>query len=76
MSQLHKSFDAAPTTFRLAAAVAEFAEILRESYWAKEGNLDSVHQVVKDAFADISGEQVIELLYLVNKAIAYKAEQS
>ena len=76
VSQLHESFDAAPVTFRLAAAVAEFAEILRESYWAKDGSLDSVHQVVKDAFPEIDSEQVIELMYLLNKAITYKAKRS
>lgn len=76
LSQLHESFDAAPTTFRLAAAVAEFAEILRESYWAKDGSLDSVHQVVKGAFSEIEGDQVVELMYLLGKAITYKAEQS
>ena len=76
MSQLHESFDAAPATFRLAAAVAEFAEILRESYWAKDGSLDLVHQVVKDAFPEVDNEQVVELMYLVNKAISYKPERS
>ena len=76
VSQLHESFDAAPATFRLAAGVAEFAEILRESYWAKDGSLDLVRQVVKDAFPEIDSEQVIELMYLVNKAITYKAERS
>ena len=76
VSQLHESFNAAPATFRLAAAVAEFAEILRESYWAKDGSLDSVHQVIKDAFTEIDSDQVVELMYLVNKAITYKAEQS
>ena len=53
VSQLRAAFDTAPATLRLAAAVAEFAEILRESYWAKEGSLESVHQVVKDAFPEI-----------------------
>ena len=76
VSQLYKSFDAAPATYRLAVAIAEFAEILRESYWAKDSSLDAVHQVIKDAFADLSGDQVIELLYIVNKAITYKAERS
>ena len=76
VSQLHESFDTAPATFRLAAAVAEFAEILRESYWAKDGSLDAVHQVVKDAFPEIDGEQVVELMYLVNKATSYKTEGS
>lgn len=76
VSQLHESFDTAPATFRLAAGVAEFAEILRESYWAKDGSLDSAHQVIKDTFSDISSEQVVELMYLLNKAISYKAERS
>lgn len=76
VSQLHESFAAAPATFRLAAGVAEFAEILRESYWAKDGSLDSVHQTVKDAFREIDSEQIVELMYLVNKAIGYKADQS
>ena len=76
VSQLYESFDVAPVTFRLAAGVAEFAEILRESYWAKDGSLDSVHQVLKDAFPEIDNEGVVELMYLVNKAISYKAERS
>ena len=76
VSQLHESFDTAPATFRLAAGVAEFAEILRESYWAKDGSLDSVHQTVKDAFREIDSEQIVELMYLVNKAIGYKADRS
>ena len=74
VSQLHESFDAAPATFRLAAVVAEFAEILRESYWAKDGSLDLVRQVVKDAFPEADSEQVVELMYLVNKAISYKVK--
>ena len=76
VSQLYESFDTAPATFRLAAAVAEFAEILRESYWAKQGSLESVDQVVKDVFPEINSEQVVELMYIVNKAIAYKEERS
>ena len=76
VSQLHESFDAAPATFRLAAAVAEFAEILRESYWAKDGSLNAAHQVIKDTFTEIDSDQVIELMYLVDKASTYKAEQS
>ena len=76
VSQLYESFKAAPATFRLAAAVAEFAEILRESYWAKAGSLDSVHQVVKAAFPEIDDEGVVELMYLMNKAITYQADRS
>ena len=76
VSQLQESFDTAPATFRLTAAVAEFAEILRESYWAKDGSLDLAHKVVKDAFPEIDSEQVVELMYLVNKAISYKVDRS
>ena len=76
VSQLYESFDTAPATFRLAAAVAEFAEILRESYWAKDGSLGAVHQVVKDAFPEIDNEQVIELMYLINKTMDYRAEHA
>ena len=76
VSQLYESFDVAPVTFRLAASVAEFSEILRESYWAKDSSLDSVHQVLKDAFPEIDNEGVVELMYLVNKAISHKAERS
>ena len=76
VSQLHESFDTAPATYRLAAAVAEFAEILRESYWAKDGSLDSVHHVVKDAFPEIDSSGVVELMYLVNKAVSFKAQDS
>ena len=76
VSQLYESFDVAPATFRLAAGVAEFAEILRESYWAKDGSLDSIHQVLKDAFPEVDNEDVVELMYLVNKAISHKAERS
>ena len=34
-SDLRESFETASAPFRLTAAVAEFAEILRESYWGK-----------------------------------------
>ena len=36
------SFEEATTRFQLSAVVAEFAEVLRGSYWAREGNLQAV----------------------------------
>ena len=74
LSQLHETFDAASAPFRLTAAVAEFAEILRESYWAKDGSLEEVRRVVKGVFPEFDNEQVVELIYLVGKAIEYKAQ--
>ena len=35
-------FEDASARFQLAAVVAEYAEILRESYWAQDGNLEDV----------------------------------
>ena len=40
--ELFGGFEEAPVRFQLAAIVAEYAEILRESYWALDGSLDAV----------------------------------
>ena len=40
--ELSAGFEEAPARFQLAAVVAEYAEILRESYWALDGSLDAV----------------------------------
>ena len=74
LSDLHESFEAGSAPFRLAAAVAEFAEILRESYWAKNGSLEEVRQVAKDVYPEFDNEQVVELIYLLGKAIDYKSQ--
>lgn len=39
---LAAEFTDAPTRYQLAAVVAEFAELLRHSYWAREGSLSEV----------------------------------
>ena len=41
-SDLATDFEETPPTFQLSAVVAEFAEVLRGSYWAREGNLQAV----------------------------------
>ena len=38
-ADIAKSFDAAPPRLQLAACTAEFAEILRKSYWARGSKL-------------------------------------
>ena len=40
--ELHSYFEDALPRFQLAAVVAEYAEMLRESYWARDGSLDLV----------------------------------
>ncbi|MDH4616238.1 VWA domain-containing protein [Brevibacillus sp. AY1] len=51
------------------ATVAEFAEILRESYWAKDSSLE---QVLASAEATAQGEQQLEFVRLVKDSLVIK----
>jgi Ca-activated chloride channel family protein len=51
------------------AAVAEFAEILRGSYWAKESSLESVLELAKSS---AKNEEQFSFIELVRDAIALK----
>ena len=42
LDDMSANFEDATPRFQLAAIVAEYAEILRESYWAREGSLETV----------------------------------
>jgi Ca-activated chloride channel family protein len=77
--EFQASFAEATPMFRLTAAVAEYAEILRGSYWAQEGSLDEVLAVAQMAAAEITidggleGESslsndVAEFIWLVSQA--------
>ncbi|MCE2462384.1 MAG: von Willebrand factor type A domain-containing protein [Dehalococcoidia bacterium] len=46
-TQLRQRFEDSSPRFQLAAAVAEYAEILRESYWAQGGSLEDVLTVAE-----------------------------
>ena len=72
-TQLKRTFQAASPEFQLAATVAEFAEILRESFWAKDGNLTTVSQSLRDIAPRIHNEQVDEFRHLVSRAARLKA---
>ncbi len=64
-------FEAASAHFQLAAAVAEYAEILRQSYWAKESRMSDVQALVRRLTDDLpQDEQVNDFLDLVNRAAA------
>ena len=71
-TQLNKTFEAASPEFQLAATVAEFAEILRESFWAQEGSLESVSRSIEGIAPVIHNEQVNELRHLVSRATRFK----
>ena len=63
------SFDEAPPDFRLAAAVAEFSEILRKSYWAKGSVISDVMDVLKRLPSSTRNTaEVIEFMDMVGKA--------
>jgi len=42
LDDMSPEFEEAAPRFQLAAVVAEYAELLRESYWAREGSLETV----------------------------------
>jgi Ca-activated chloride channel family protein len=69
---LHRKFEDAAPRFRLDAAVAEFAEILRGSYWAKEGRLSDVLSVARPAAATLRDPAAQEFVSLVEKAAQAK----
>jgi Ca-activated chloride channel family protein len=73
------AFGEASPRFRLQACVAELAEVLRDSYWARGSSLDRVAAMISDAL-DLREKEggprlgedpdVIELVALVKKADA------
>ncbi|MGH2542061.1 MAG: vWA domain-containing protein, partial [Ardenticatenaceae bacterium] len=69
VEELALEFEEANPRLQLAAVVAEYAEILRESFWAKESSLTSVaemaHQVMETLPEDAD---VAEFVQLVDEA--------
>ena len=63
------SFDEASARFQFAAAVAEYAEILRESYWAQDSSLEAVLSLARRAGAALADDlDVAEFVWLVAQA--------
>ena len=59
----------ADPTFQMDAAVAEFAEILRHSYWAKDGNLGSARSLADKARRAMdSPKDAVEVVELMDRA--------
>jgi len=70
------SFELGSVDFRLAAAGAEFAEIMRASFWAKDSKLSDVLSVVRNIEQEESNDQVIELMNLIAKADKLRTEKA
>jgi hypothetical protein len=69
------SFYEASENFRLAAAVAELAEILRASYWARGSKLGEVYRLAKSLAPEFDNrEDVVEFVGLVATAAGLRGE--
>ncbi len=65
---LTPTFEQTGNDFKLAAAAAEYAEILRGSYWAKGSDMKDVLSVVTGLYIDTSDPDILELMGLITKA--------
>ncbi len=66
------SVDEAPADFRLHAAAAEFAELLRDSYWAQDGSYMAVLEMAAPLVDEMPGNaEVAELVGLIRLAGRY-----
>ncbi len=78
---LKGTFEETTSAFQLAASVAEFAEILRGSFWAQEGSLELVREALEGVLPHIDAKtrehrgRNEELLGLVRKAHRLKEQQ-
>jgi Ca-activated chloride channel family protein len=66
------SLDEAPADFRLHAAAVEFAELLRDSYWAQDGSYMAVLELAAPLVGEMPGNaEVAELVELIRLAGRY-----
>ena len=71
--ELVPEFRQASARFQLAAVVAEYAEILRESYWAQDGSLERVASEATRVREALPGDiDVAEFVDLVTRAYQLK----
>jgi len=71
VAELDRGWSEAPRALRLASVVAELGELLKHSYWAKEGDLDGLFRRAQAVSAEYPGDlRVAELATLVGKAAA------
>ena len=69
-----RNFAFSSPDYKLAAAAAEFSEIMRESYWARGSNLGDVLSLASDVYNQTGQDDVLELMNLVSKARQLKQE--
>ena len=78
---LKGTFEETTRTFQLAASVAEFAEILRGSFWAQESSLESVQETLAGILPHIDAKtpehraRNEELLSLIHETHRFKEQK-
>jgi Ca-activated chloride channel family protein len=69
LSQLQASVARTEPRFRLAAVVAEFAEILRQSYWAKGSAIADLVPMARQVARELPDDPTVaELVRLIEKS--------
>ncbi len=75
-TDLAPSWKRASPSLRLASLVAEMAEILKGSYWAKGGSLDRVFRLAQGLSPEFAGdERVAEFAALAGKATRLRRQE-
>lgn len=74
LSDLAASWTQASPALRLAATVAEYAEILKGSFWARDGDLDRVAREAREATSKLRGKDVEDFANLANRAARLKKQ--
>ncbi len=74
-NDLAASFEETAPTFQLSAVVAEFAEVLRGSYWAREGSLQAVAEEARRVLLLLPElTEVSDFASLAVQAASFEAE--
>ncbi len=71
---LASSWNTATPSLRFAAVVGQFAEILKGSFWAKDGDLDRVAREAREATSKFRGKDVEDFANLANRAARLKKQ--
>lgn len=66
-----RRFESSAPQFRLAAAAAEFSEILKKSYWARGSSLSDVYTVARRVARELNSSEVDELLNMIRQAQSF-----
>lgn len=74
-ADLGETFGDASSAFQLAASVAEFAELLRGSFWAEKGSFAAVKETLASLGPASRTQQEEALIGLVREAVRLKARK-